>query len=217
MLPPRHKLFNLTNLVAYIISPMTFLLTPIAKILHPDVDVTILGLVITILSTIVLANIPIQDLLFRLFQWTVWDIAWVWLVHSEYSKVSQVTYLILHLVMGFQNGFVAVVMMLGVVLLEPVFYLLTQATNDDDYLARGHYHVWKWLAGNVRAGNECVKAVVTTWLSCFKGIQAVLELTTRTPMESKQGEQQASPPPPYTVSALFGRCFFILTVAIPSP
>jgi len=99
--------------------------------------------------------------------------------------------------------------MLGVILaLEPVFYNIVQAVSatnwhDTDYFRRGHFHFWKSLAMIVGAVNKCIE----TFLSCLDLIAALLD--SNTTME----ESEQLSPPSYTVSALFGRCFCILTVA----
>jgi len=78
---------TLGTLIAYLISPIPFLLPPIIKIYHPNVDVMVPGITITILSTIVIANVPTKDPFVRLYQWIIWNVAWVWLLHSECRTV----------------------------------------------------------------------------------------------------------------------------------
>jgi hypothetical protein len=106
-------------------------------------------------------------------------------------------------VIGLQNRAVAV----GVILmLEPAFFVLVRARhNDTDYFTRGHYLFWKWFVGNITAIkecigaingcigaiNECLRAYIRGLIRFLYGMELLLD-----PME------EASEPPPYTVSPL---------------
>jgi len=84
-------LLRLWHLIIYAISPSTLILGHIVQIYHPNVNVIILGLAATIFLTVAIASIHIQDPFSCLFQWIIWNVAWLWLLHSECSMaVSQV-------------------------------------------------------------------------------------------------------------------------------
>jgi hypothetical protein len=82
----RATLISLAHVVTYLISPATLLIVPITKIVRPDLDVTVIGIAITIVSTIIISNARSEERFLRLFEWNVWSIAWFWLLHGECTQ-----------------------------------------------------------------------------------------------------------------------------------